>query len=199
MENKLDKYFRDNLHDRRFEMKEEYWLGAEKLLDEQDRRRKRRVGFWWFGGGSAMVVLMLLGWWLLGKNDGANPSAPTSQRAEKTPATSGQASPIFEEKNGEKTATEAAQVGSDGTAKTVIPEGKSTNVAKQQAIGNPTKETSKPIENQRIANKSTRSPFSKTPTLGEFSGILRICIPPKLSFTYSLRSSAGTSFVSIKI
>ena len=43
MENKLDKYFKDNLHDRNFEMKEEYWLGAEKLLDAHDRRRKRRV------------------------------------------------------------------------------------------------------------------------------------------------------------
>ena len=42
MENNLDKYFKDNLHDRKFEMKEEYWLGAEKLLEAQERRRKRR-------------------------------------------------------------------------------------------------------------------------------------------------------------
>ncbi len=60
MENNLDKFFRDNLHDRKFEPKAEDWLGAEKLIDAQDYRRKRRSIFWWFFN-NVMVLSLFAG------------------------------------------------------------------------------------------------------------------------------------------
>lgn len=68
MENNLDKYFRDNLHDRQFEMKEAFWLGAEKMLEQQEARRKRRGLFWWLGGGSALLAVAVAGWIVFAKS-----------------------------------------------------------------------------------------------------------------------------------
>lgn len=79
MENNLDKYFKDNLHDRKFEMKEDYWLAAEKLLDAQDKRRKRRVFFWWFNAGAGLLLLAGLAWVILGKNGQAASVKPTTE------------------------------------------------------------------------------------------------------------------------
>ncbi|MBI1227646.1 MAG: outer membrane beta-barrel protein [Bacteroidetes bacterium] len=81
MENNLDKYFKDNLHDRKFEMKEEYWLGAEKLLDAQDKRRKRRVVFWWFGGGLGALILVGFSFWIFSETNGKKTAYNTSNIA----------------------------------------------------------------------------------------------------------------------
>ncbi len=82
MENNLDKYFQDKLHERKFEMKEEYWLGAQKLLEADERKRKRRVLFWWFSGGLGLLLVGLMGWLLLGENGTDRASTnPTQQVA----------------------------------------------------------------------------------------------------------------------
>lgn len=67
MENNLDKYFRDNLHDRKFELKEEYWLGAEKLLEADEKRRKRRGFFWWFFSGTLLLIALSICIWQAGQ------------------------------------------------------------------------------------------------------------------------------------
>lgn len=73
MENNLDKYFKDKLHEREFDFKDSYWAGAEKLLDAQERRRRRVLLFWWFGG-VAGAVLLAATFWFLGKNEGQQES-----------------------------------------------------------------------------------------------------------------------------
>ncbi len=123
MENNLDKYFKDNLHDRRFEVKEEHWLGAEKLLDEQERRRRRRGLFWWFGGGLAVLALVALGGWLLGKNGGERPAENPAGVAAQTQAGGREASPVFGKKNETKPIGQSAENGLDEGAATPFPEG----------------------------------------------------------------------------
>jgi hypothetical protein len=58
MENNLDKYFKEKLEGRQFEMKDAYWQNAQKLLAEDERRRRRAIWFWW--GGGAMVLFTVL-------------------------------------------------------------------------------------------------------------------------------------------
>lgn len=55
----LDKYFRDNLGKRNFEMKDAYWHHAQKLLEENERRRRRKILWWWSGGGLFAVALVV--------------------------------------------------------------------------------------------------------------------------------------------
>lgn len=66
MQNDLDKYFRDNLEGRQFELKEAYWQQAQQLLADDERRRRRKAWFWWSGG--AMVLLLVLAFFLLGED-----------------------------------------------------------------------------------------------------------------------------------
>lgn len=77
MENNLDRYFREKLHNREFEFKDAYWQGAEKLLDAGRRKRRRRWFAWW--GGAMLLTAALAGWWFWGKNTGL---APGQQQAE---------------------------------------------------------------------------------------------------------------------
>lgn len=56
----LDKYFKENLEGRQFEMKDAYWGQAEKMLAEEERRRRWGVWFWWGGAGLAAAVLAAL-------------------------------------------------------------------------------------------------------------------------------------------
>lgn len=105
MENKLDKYFRTNLQDQRFELKEEYWLGAQKLLEEQDRLRTRRVAFWWFGSGLAVAILVLFLWCFFGKNDRNIPLASNAKKAAKSVPVVEPASPILEKDNSSEPTT----------------------------------------------------------------------------------------------
>lgn len=105
MENKLDKYFRTNLQDQRFELKEEYWLGAQKLLEEQDRLRTRRVAFWWFGSGLAVAILVLFLWCFFGKNDRNIPLASNAKIAAKSAPVVEPASPISEKDNSSESTT----------------------------------------------------------------------------------------------
>ena len=123
MENNLDKYFKDNLHGRKFEMKEEFWLGAEKLLEAQERRRKRRGIFWWFGGGLAVLSLVALGWWFLGENGIANQAVVPSKIAEQTQTPNSEASPVFDEKNGEKSSAQSNKTEEIEGAATLFLEG----------------------------------------------------------------------------
>ncbi|MEZ4960740.1 MAG: outer membrane beta-barrel protein [Saprospiraceae bacterium] len=69
MDNKIDKYFKEKLHDREFAFQDSYWEGAQKLLDGQERRRRRGLFFWWFGGIAGLVALVA-GIWFFTKNDG---------------------------------------------------------------------------------------------------------------------------------
>jgi hypothetical protein len=115
MENKLDKYFRTNLQDQRFELKEEYWLGAQKLLDEQDQLRTRRVAFWWFGSGLAVAILVLLLWCFLGKNVSNTHSASNAKIAAKSAPIVEPASPISEkDKSSEPTLANSGQAAQNG-------------------------------------------------------------------------------------
>ncbi len=164
MENNLDKYFRDNLDDRRFEMKEEYWLGAEKLLDEQDRRRKRRVGFWWFGGGLSVLVLALLAWLFFGKKDGTISSNLASEIANNPKFKSEVISTDFENKNEVKTGDETTSVASGNTlsdsattgSKGQIPEQKN----EQENQVNKNSPTIQTTDNLRFNTSKTRSLYS---------------------------------------
>ncbi len=163
MENKLDKYFKDNLHNRKFEMNEEYWLSAEKLLNAQDKRRKRRVIFWWFSGGLGALLLVGFGFWVLGKNGGEKPVQTSAQIATQSVQTEVSNTQNMEEKqgaeSGQKSELEATENQLPQTEKaSIIQEGSST-IKKQLA------------ENQPIANKKTRSLSSKAGTSINKSGI----------------------------
>jgi hypothetical protein len=49
MENDFDKIFKDKLEHRQFEMKPEYWEGAEALIEADERSGGWRRLFVWFG------------------------------------------------------------------------------------------------------------------------------------------------------
>lgn len=59
MQNNLDKYFKENLDHRQFEMKDAYWEQAQKLLEEDEKKRRRRIIGWWSGGIFAVLFLMI--------------------------------------------------------------------------------------------------------------------------------------------
>ncbi|MFK7773625.1 MAG: outer membrane beta-barrel protein [Saprospiraceae bacterium] len=69
MENNFDKIFKDKLEHRQFEMKPEYWEGAEALIDADKKSGDWRRFLIWFG-----VALMAgLGVFFIWKNDNSNP------------------------------------------------------------------------------------------------------------------------------
>ena len=67
MDNKIDKYFKEKLHDREFAFQDSYWEGAQKLLDGQERRRRRGLFFWWFGGIAGLAALVAGIWFFTKK------------------------------------------------------------------------------------------------------------------------------------
>ncbi|MCF8246977.1 MAG: PorT family protein [Saprospiraceae bacterium] len=173
MENNLDKYFRDNLHDSKFEMKEEYWLGAEKLLDEQYRLRKRRVGYWWFGSGLGVLVLALLAWLVFGKNDGTNTSNLASGMANNPPLKSEVNTTDFEKKNTVKTGDETTTVANENTLSGGATTGSINQILERKnETGIQVKKNRPAIQttdNQRINNSKTRSLNSIRQPLSEKS------------------------------
>lgn len=149
MENNLDKYFRDNLSDRKFELKDEYWLGAQQLLEADERRRKRRGLFWWFGGGMALLALVALGWVFLGEKETSEPAAKVVTNSTNTALANKAASPTLEEKN---TADKAAQTDNN--------EAKTDKIHSEETVQKSNIPTTKTIDNQQITGKKSRSLFS---------------------------------------
>lgn len=151
MENNLDKYFRDNLNDRKFEFKDEYWLGAQQLLEADERRRKRRGLFWWFGGGLALLGLVSLGWVILSEKGSGEPTTKiVSNSTNPAPATIVTA-PILEEKNT-----------TDTGVQTESSEAKAAKIHSGKTLQNHQPPTRKTIDNQQITNKKSRSLFLNT-------------------------------------
>ncbi len=149
MENNLDKYFRDNLSDRKFELKDEYWLGAQQLLEADERRRKRRGLFWWFGGGMAVLALVALGWVFWGEKETGEPATKLVPNSTNAASASDAISPILEEKN---TANTAAQ--------TDINEANTAKIHSEETVQKSDNTTTKTIDNQQITGKKSRSLFS---------------------------------------
>ena len=81
MENNLDRYFREKLHDREFDMKDAYWKGAEQLLDADRRNRRRWLVGW---GGPALLVLLtaMAAWWMWNQTTEVQTSAYLQQGRE---------------------------------------------------------------------------------------------------------------------
>lgn len=68
MENNFDNFFKDKLEHRKFEMKPEYWEGAEALIDADERSDGWRRFFIWFG----VALIVGLGVFFIWKNDVSN-------------------------------------------------------------------------------------------------------------------------------
>lgn len=158
MENKLDKYFRTNLQDQRFEMKEEHWLDAQKLLEEQEQLRTRRVAFWWFGSGLAVAILVLLLWCFGGKNDSNIPSASNAKIAAKTAPVVEPDSPISQkDKSSEPTLANSGQAARNGF------EEKNKNKNEAHSTSSSALQST---DFQKIIKEPTSSiPVGKTPSL----------------------------------
>lgn len=167
MENNLDKYFKDKLHDRKFEMKEDFWLGAEMLLDAQDSRRKRRIMFWWFGGGLGVLMLLGIALWFLNKNEAEKPVQSSVNIPLENTASNDSNTVISQEKNGEHssikqdenlTVKEAEASIRSNETKSV----KSQGSAQQSTSNKDNKQnslTAQTPDNQTVAIKKTRSPL----------------------------------------
>ncbi|MCU0347119.1 MAG: hypothetical protein MUC59_09245, partial [Saprospiraceae bacterium] len=110
MENNLDKYFRDNLSNRKFEPSEADWLGAEQLLEANERRRKRRGLIWWFAGGGLVLGLMVTALFLLNygdKKDAHESPVSIAQGAGETPTNSS----IVVDEQGLKNSNDSINIG----------------------------------------------------------------------------------------
>lgn len=157
MENNLDKYFRDQLNDRKFEPREAYWLEAKAMLETTERRRKRKLFFWWFSSGIGLIALLALAWWGIGKEPAAKPIAQ-----EKTGQTSlsNEQSPNKEDQNkryttATNTTNGPSPSGVISTAKTEVEPTASTKRTKPSSAKKYQKEAN---------SNSTRSPFLPIPS-----------------------------------
>jgi len=153
MENKLDKYFKDNLHDRKFEMKEDYWLAAEKLLDAQDERRKRRVFFWWFNAGAGLLLLAGLAWFILGKNGQVASSKPTSEPTMTTSKPNSPETTIAEQ----NPALEIAEANTNEVASSSTIKQKTAGNAMEMPVIVETANQRKAVHNQAVTSKIKHS------------------------------------------
>ncbi|GEM_PF-5018309 len=109
MDKNLDKIFKDSLHDRRFEMKESDWLGAEKLLEADERRRNRGGLLWWMGGGLALLslgILLALGF---GGNEATDAPNNIGENNAQAPVAVGVETPTFPSKTETKVAPSSEQ------------------------------------------------------------------------------------------
>ena len=68
MENNFDKIFKDKLEHRQFEMKPEYWEGAEALINADEKSGSWRRFFIWFGVALVAGLSVFFIW----KNDNSN-------------------------------------------------------------------------------------------------------------------------------
>ncbi|MFK8007983.1 MAG: outer membrane beta-barrel protein [Saprospiraceae bacterium] len=68
MENNFDNFFKDKLEHRKFEMKPEYWEGAEALIEADEKTGDWRRFILWFG----VVLVAGLGVFFIWKNDNSN-------------------------------------------------------------------------------------------------------------------------------
>jgi hypothetical protein len=68
MENDFDKIFKDKLEHRQFEMKPEYWEGAEALIEADERSGGWRRLFVWFGVAVMVGIIVFFVW----ENDTSN-------------------------------------------------------------------------------------------------------------------------------
>ena len=69
MENNFDKIFKDKLEHRQFEMKPEYWAGAEALIEADEKSGGWRKFMLWFGVALVAGLSVFFIW----KNDRSNP------------------------------------------------------------------------------------------------------------------------------
>lgn len=160
MENNLDKYFRDNLHDRRFEMKEEYWLGAEKLLDAQDERRRRRLLFWWSGGGLGILLLIGLAWLVLAKEGPEKPAVPATSVASENYLQNGENQPTLQAVKEEHVSQQQkASSAQEADAPKAHPAKNAAQAGQSDQKPTKNRSTLKTIINQSVANSRTRSPL----------------------------------------
>ncbi|MBK9017696.1 MAG: hypothetical protein IPM82_28655 [Saprospiraceae bacterium] len=147
MENNLDKYFKDNLHDRKFEMKE--GTGSERKNCSKPTSAGVSAGlFWWFGGGGRAGAG---GAWLvaLGKNGGAQGAENPVGIAAQNQAVGREATPVFDEKNSTKQSGQSNENGQDEGAATPFPEGKN-NQSETVASLNPS--TPQPLNPSNSTN-----------------------------------------------
>ncbi len=155
MENNLDKYFRDNLSNRKFEPSEANWLAAERLLEANEKRRKRRGIFWWFFTGfvGLSVIVATLTYQRLNTDKGQADlleSGRLKQTATTTPTIS------LDEVEGDSIAKSANNTGTKIEAKNTLQSGATGNNAGTQRSS-----TNMPIATQKIENQSIKNGASK--------------------------------------
>ncbi|MEK7253770.1 MAG: hypothetical protein AAB316_03435, partial [Bacteroidota bacterium] len=148
MENNLDRFFRENLSERQFEFKDEYWQEAEKLLDANKRRRRRALIFWWLGGAALVATVAMAVVAIGGKNE----RSPSVARAENQAVAS-------ENFNNEKTGAPAPpdRATTETSPETSLPGGKSAarkgrGSSKTSAVENG---EAQKTTTQKIANEIT--------------------------------------------
>ncbi len=80
MENNFDNFFKDKLEHRQFEMKPEYWEGAEALIEADERSRGWQRFLVWFG----VALIAGLAIFFIWKNDNVNLAVEKDTRSNNT-------------------------------------------------------------------------------------------------------------------
>ncbi|HFA48389.1 MAG TPA: PorT family protein [Bacteroidetes bacterium] len=150
MENKLDKYFKEHLDNRTFEMKDAYWEQAEAMLDKQEKNKKRGILIWWTGA-AAIAALALISILFFINKDTNNPIAKEQENKQN----------IITDKLNEQQPNNTSSPDLKNIEKTPSPTETIKKENKKPAIESNNKAIPKPINaNPKHTNKTRKSTLS---------------------------------------
>lgn len=180
MENNFDKIFKDKLEHRKFEMKPEYWEGAESLITADEKSRDWRRFFVWFGVAMIAGLAIFFIW----KNDTTNELA----EKEKTPNTTLE-NTLPKTIENTKTTDEVFNKKTSSQEKSNIENNLSSNIEGNKISVN----TLEPaIEESNSSKKSTSQSISKSNSLDKTKSEFSTTIP------YSETQNNGLSGIKTK-